>query len=70
MEGERLLAAGAAWDFIQNHELFKRGMIDITDVTERLKGRASCDGRGPAFKESEVLRAIEESVQSGSDELI
>lgn len=69
-EGERLLAAGATWDLIQSHELFRRGMVDITDVTERLKGRASCDGRGPAFKEAEVLRAIEESVRSGSDELI
>ena len=69
-EGRRLLAAGATWDLIQSHELFRRGMLDVSDVCRRLKGRAACDGRGPAFKEAEVIQAIEESVLSGSDELI
>ena len=69
-DGDRLLAAGATWDYIQNHEKYKKRMVDVADVCMRLKGRASCDGRGPAFRESEVLRAIEESVTSGSDELI
>ena len=69
-EGQRLLAVGATWDYIINHESFKRGMVDIEDVHKRLKGRAACDGRGPAFKEAEVLRAIEESVIQGNDELI
>jgi AP-1-like factor len=68
--GQRLLAAGATWDLIQSHELFKRGMVDVSDVCMRLKGRAVCDGRGPSFREAQVLRAIEESVMSGSDELI
>jgi hypothetical protein len=31
------------------------------DVTERLKGMSQCDGQGPAFKESQVRQAIEES---------
>jgi AP-1-like transcription factor len=69
-DGKRLLAAGAAWDLIQRHELYRRGMVDIAEVIRRLKGKAACDGRGPAFKEAEVIRAIEESAQSGSDELI
>ncbi|SLM34631.1 bzip transcription factor, partial [Lasallia pustulata] len=30
--GERLLAAGAAWDLIQGHELFRRGLVDVGDV--------------------------------------
>ena len=68
--GQRLLPAGATWELIQGHELFRRGQLDIADVCRRLKGRASCDGRGPAFKEAEVLRAIEESTIAGSDELI
>ncbi|KAL2014181.1 hypothetical protein VTN00DRAFT_1706 [Thermoascus crustaceus] len=68
--GERLLDAGATWDMIQGHELFKRGLVDIGDVCERLKGVARCDGQGPVFEESVVRRAIEESVAGGSDELI
>ncbi|KAJ5684286.1 uncharacterized protein N7477_000631 [Penicillium maclennaniae] len=67
--GEKLLDAGDTWDLIQSHELFKRGQVDIGDVSERLKGLAQCNGQGPAFKESEVRRAIEESA-AGRDELI
>lgn len=69
-EGNRLLAVGATWDYIINHESYQKGHVDVADVHRRLKGRAACDGRGPAFKESEVLRAIEESVICGNDELI
>lgn len=68
--GEKLLDAGATWDLIQKHELFERGQLDIGDVTERLKGMSQCDGQGPAFKESQVRRAIEESAAAGRDELI
>lgn len=69
-KGERLLAAGATWDFIINHELFKRGLVDVGDVSERLKSQAKCDGQGPVFEERAIVRAIQESVASGSDELI
>jgi AP-1-like transcription factor len=65
-----LLAAGATWDLIQSHELFKRGLVDVGDVCERLKRVAKCDGQGPVFEEGDVRRAIEESVAGGSDELI
>ena len=68
--GERLLAAGATWDMIQSHELYQRGMIDVSDVCERLKGNATCDGTGPAFSEGAIKRAIEESVASCGDQLI
>jgi AP-1-like factor len=68
--GERLLAAGATWDLIINHELFRKGMVDVGDVSLRLKSQAKCDGQGPVFEERAVLRAVEESVASGSDELI
>lgn len=67
--GERLLDASATWDLIQSHELFKRGQVDLNDVSNRLKGAAQCNGQGPAYKESEVRRAIEESAAE-SDELI
>ncbi|KAJ6131569.1 hypothetical protein N7523_001275 [Penicillium sp. IBT 18751x] len=69
LTGEKLLDAGDTWDLIQSHELFKRGQVDIGDVSERLKGLAQCNGQGPAFKESEVRRAIEESA-ADRDELI
>ncbi|KAK3393132.1 hypothetical protein B0H63DRAFT_11235 [Podospora didyma] len=69
-DGERLLAAGATWDLIINHELFKRGRVDIGDVSERLKPLAKCDGQGPVFEESAIIEAIEKSVASGSDELL
>lgn len=68
--GERLLAAGATWDLIVNHELFRRGLVDVGDVSERLKDQAKCDGQGPVFEESAILLAIEQSVASGSDELL
>ena len=70
LTGQRLLSAGATWDYIQAHQLFKDGLVDIADVTERLKGTSACDGTGPAFKEELVKRAVEESAALGRDELI
>ncbi|KAK7451953.1 bZIP transcription factor [Colletotrichum acutatum] len=69
-DGERLLAAGATWDFIISHPLFKRGLVDVGDVSERLKNQARCDGQGPVFSERCIIEAIEGSVASGSDELL
>ena len=69
--GERLLAAGATWDYIQAHDLFQKGLVDVGDVCERLKKVARCDGQGPVFEESDIRKAIEESaVAGGRDELI
>lgn len=69
--GEPLLAAGATWDYIQSHELFLKGLVDVGDVCERLKTMARCDGQGPVFEEGDVRRAIAESaVAGGRDELI
>ncbi|KAI2620563.1 hypothetical protein GGR54DRAFT_639596 [Hypoxylon sp. NC1633] len=68
--GERLLAAGATWDYIIGHELFRKGLVDVGDVSLRLKSQAKCDGQGPVFEERDILQAIVESVASGSDELL
>lgn len=68
--GERLLAAGAAWDFIINHESFKKGTVDICRVSELLKPQAKCDGQGPVFEERAIQDAIMQSAASGSDELL
>ena len=68
--GERLLAVGAAWDYIIKHPLFEMGMVDVGDVSEKLKSRVKCDGQGPVFEERAIIEAIENSVASGSDELL
>ncbi len=68
--GERLLAAGATWDYIIKHPLYIRGLVDVGDVSEMLKKKAKCDGQGPVFEEREIIDAIEKSVASGSDELL
>ncbi|KAK7889983.1 AP-1-like transcription factor [Exophiala xenobiotica] len=69
--GEQLLGMGATWDYIQTHELFRKGLVDVGDVCERLKKMARCDGQGPIFLESDVRQAISESaVAGGRDELI
>ena len=65
-----LLPAAATWDLILSHPLFKQGLIDIGDVCERLRGMAKCDGQGPAFDESDVIRVVEGSRRGGGDELI
>lgn len=68
--GERLLGAGAAWDLIVSHTLYEQGLVDIGDISDRLKGLARCDGQGPVFEESVVLEAILASSGSGRDELL
>lgn len=68
--GERLLAVGAAWDLIISHHLYSRGLVDVGDVSERLRSVARCDGLEPVFPESAILHAIEQSVASGSDDLL
>ena len=68
--GERLMGAGATWDYIVGHELFKKGLVDVGDACERLKKKAKCDGQGPSFEERDIREAIETSAASGTDELI
>ena len=68
--GERLLATGAAWDFIQHHELYRSGLVDIADVSEKLKEKVVCNGTGPTFSERDIIQAIEDCVGAAGDELI
>ncbi|KAJ5040359.1 uncharacterized protein L3040_006015 [Drepanopeziza brunnea f. sp. 'multigermtubi'] len=68
--GDRLLAAAAAWDYIIKHPLYARGLVDIGKVSDRLKKAARCDGQGPVFEERAIIDAIEKSVASGSDDLL
>ncbi len=70
LTGKRLLSSGATWDYIQAHPLFKEGLVDIADVTEKLKGESECDGTGPAFEQKRLDRAIRESAALRKDELI
>jgi hypothetical protein len=69
--GEPIYNMAATWDYIQAHELFRKGLIDVGDVCERLKKTARCDGQGPVFLESDIRQAISDSaVAGGRDELI
>lgn len=69
-EGEKLFAAGATWDYIVGHPLYQQGLVDVGDVSERLKGSARCDGQGPVFQERDIIAAIEKSVAPGNDSLL
>ncbi|KAJ4384257.1 hypothetical protein N0V86_001104 [Didymella sp. IMI 355093] len=70
MSKGREVPAAQAWDVIQSHPLVKQGLVDVTDVVERLRGAAKCNGHGPVFEEGTIWQAVEESRRSGGDELI
>lgn len=70
LTGERLLGASATWDLIQEHPLTKQGVVDIAEVSERLKRGVICDGQGPAFEERNIIKAIEASAAGIGDTLI
>jgi AP-1-like factor len=53
--GERLLAPGAIWDYIITHPLYKRGLVNVGDVSERLKMVAKCDGQGPVSEGGRLI---------------
>lgn len=67
--GERLLGAGATWDLIVSHPLYRQGLVDMQEVCDRLKGNARCDGQGPVFEEGTIMQSIIASAASGKDEL-
>jgi hypothetical protein len=69
IDDESLLAADAAWEFIINHRLFKKGLVDIGDVTTLLTHWASYDGHGPVFLKRAIISAIEKSVARCTDDL-
>ncbi|GFF96168.1 predicted protein [Aspergillus udagawae] len=65
-EGDKLLDKVAAWDMIQNHALYKAGLVDIVGVKQKLEGFAQCNGQGIAFEQGRIRSAIENSVISDS----
>ncbi|KAL8966013.1 MAG: hypothetical protein Q9183_003566 [Haloplaca sp. 2 TL-2023] len=68
--GERLYGTAAAWDLIHHSEPFQRGMVDISMVAQRLQAHTLCDGNGPAFPESAIMSAIEDSISGAGDDLM
>jgi AP-1-like factor len=60
--GQRVYGAGALWDKISEHRLFKEGNIDLMELVNTLKPKAICDGHGPVFTERDIETAIEDSV--------
>ncbi|EAU36118.1 predicted protein [Aspergillus terreus NIH2624] len=65
-DGDKLLDKVAAWDMIQNHALYKAGVVDIIGVKQKLEGFAQCNGQGIAFERGRIRSAIENSVISDS----
>ena len=45
-------------------------MVDLMLVSESLKDKARCDGQGPVFAESDILRAVERGVVGCGDGLL
>ncbi|KAJ4132295.1 AP-1-like transcription factor [Fusarium falciforme] len=70
IDGESLLAADATWDFIIGHRLFKKGLVNVEDVSNLLKHCARYDGQVPVFSERAIASAIEQAVARGTDDLI
>lgn len=68
--GQKLLSMSAAWELVQNHELYKKGQINIHELCEKMKAFSTCNGHGPAFPEDALLTAIEESIGGPGDELL
>lgn len=68
--GDKLLDASATWDLIVSHLSDSGAKLDVQDIYDRLKGHAQCDGTGPVIGESQVIKAIQDSIAAGNDELI
>lgn len=62
-----LLDPGATWDYIQAHEMVKKGLADIGNICEKLKRAARCDGTGPAIQDKEVTTVTQESTDVGEE---
>ncbi|KOS18057.1 Fluconazole resistance protein 3 [Escovopsis weberi] len=69
-DGQKLFAAGATWDYIVGHKLYKKGQVDILKVCDLIKNHSKCDGQGPVFSEKDIESAIEQAVAGGSDDLL
>lgn len=54
---ETMLGAGAVWELIATQPEVED--IDVAGVMNYLKGKECCDGFGPVFKKSDVLKGIE-----------
>jgi len=67
----RKLTPHAAWEILQLHPLFARGILDISLVCERLKQLARSDDMtgGPMFDEEEVRAVVEEMGKDGEEGL-
>ncbi|KAI5907869.1 Fluconazole resistance protein 3 [Candida parapsilosis] len=64
IEGEKLLALGAVWDYLQikaEEANLDLATIDVNEVMDKLKGNEKCHGFGPAYPLSLVQEAVEAS---------
>ncbi|CAH0030472.1 unnamed protein product [Clonostachys rhizophaga] len=69
-DGQRRLSPSAAWDYVVQHELYKRGAIDMSSLGTHVRKYARCNGNGPIFYVSDINKAIQESLVERSNSLI
>ncbi|KAI5964165.1 FCR3 [Candida pseudojiufengensis] len=65
-EGEKLLALGAVWDYLQikaEEANLDSSSIDFTEVMSKLKGNERCHGYGPAYSLNLVNKVIKECIE-------
>lgn len=65
--GERFLDASATWDLIADYRARNNVALDVQDIYVRMKGKTICDGQGAVIRESCVIRAIKESLETKDD---
>lgn len=59
-DGEKVLALGAAWDYLLYRADSENLNLDVVEVMSKLKGHEKCHGYGPAYPISLLDRAIKE----------
>ncbi|CAH0056274.1 unnamed protein product [Clonostachys solani] len=69
-DGQRRLSPSAAWDYVVQHELYKRGAIDMSSLGTHVRKYARCNGNGPIFYASDINKAIQESLVERSNSLM
>ncbi|VUC25063.1 unnamed protein product [Clonostachys rosea] len=67
---QKRLSPSATWDYVVQHELYKRGAIDMLSLGTHVRKYARCNGNGPIFYVSDINKAIEESLVERSNSLM
>lgn len=67
---DTLFTAGATWDYILEHYLYKRGLVNMERVCNSLRYAAKFDHQQVRFPEEDIMSAIEQGVVNESNDLL